>query len=105
MRQFHEQFVERHDFVYEDVDFLSKTYPDILFKDLPEAWICCIDEHLRAINNLDKVVSISQIYGFPVIQYENNISDRDFDIVKNLERSLLCMDIDLHKQIDAIILN
>lgn len=109
MREFHEQFVERHDFEYADSDFLQNKYQHILFKDIPEAWVCCIDEHLFAVNELLKVVSISQIYGFPVIQYENNICDRDFDIVQNLERSLLCMDIDLHKQLEAeehaIILN
>lgn len=101
MREFHEQFVDRHDFEYADLEFLQKKYQHILFKDIPEAWVCCIDEHLFAVNELSKVVSISQIYGFPVIQYENNISDRDFDVIQHLERGLLCMDIDLYKQLEV----
>lgn len=101
MREFHQQFIERHDFKYPDMEVLPSKYPGILFKDIPEAWVCCIDQHLHAVNYLSKVVSISQIYGFPVIQYENDIPDRDFYIITQMERSLLCMDTDLHKQLDS----
>jgi hypothetical protein len=105
VREFHEQWSERHDFEYEDSDLLSKKYPNISFNDIPQAWMCCIFDHLSSMKDISKVVSISQIMGFPVIQYENNIGDIEFDIIKDLERSLECIDIDLHKQLDAIILN
>jgi len=100
MREFHDQFVQRHDFEYADLEFLQNKYQHILFKDIPEAWVCCIDEYLFSINELSKIISISQIYGFPVIQYDNSIGDRDFDIIQKLERNLLCMDVDLHKQLE-----
>jgi hypothetical protein len=105
VREFHEQWSERHDFEYDDSDLLSKKYSNISFKDIPQAWVCCIFDHLSSIKDISKIVSVSQIMGFPVIQYENNIGDVEFDIIKDLERSLECIDIDLHKQLDAIILN
>lgn len=105
IEEFHKQWAERHDFEYDDSDILSKHYPSVLFKNIPQAWICCIYDHLYKIKNLDKVVSISQIFGFPVINYENEISNSDFDILKNMEHSILSIDIDLHNQLDAVVLN
>ena len=101
-KEFHEQFVERHDFEYDDSDFLSKKFTSILFKDIPQAWVCCIYDHLYLMNDLSKVTSISQVFGFPVIQYENNIGDVEFHILKDMENDLLCVDIDLYKQLDAV---
>jgi hypothetical protein len=103
--EFHKQWAERHDFEYDDADFLSKKFPNILFKNIPQAWVCCIYDHLYLIDDLPKVLSVSQIFGFPVIQYENDIGDDDFHIIKDMENSILCIDVDLHKQLEAIILN
>jgi hypothetical protein len=103
--EFHKQWAERHDFEYDDADFLSKKFPNILFKNIPQAWVCCIYDHLYLIEELPKVFSILQVFGFPVINYENNIADDDFHILKDMENSILCIDVDLHKQLEAIILN
>jgi len=105
VKEFHEQFLERHDFEYDDSDFLSKKFTSILFKNIPQAWVCCIYDHLYSIKDLSKIVSISQVFGFPVIQYENDIGDLEFHILKDMENSLLCVDFDLHKQLDAAVLN
>ncbi len=99
--EFQKLFIERHEFNYDELDLLSTTYPDILFKDIPQAWVCCIYDRLSSIRDLSKIVSISQIFGFPVIQYENDISDVTFGILKDLEHDLLLADIDLHNQLDA----
>jgi hypothetical protein len=105
VREFHEQWLARHDFEYDDSDFLSKRYNNILFNNIPQAWVCCIFDHLSSMKDLSKVVSISQIYGFPVIQYENTISDVEFNIIKHLELSLESIDIDLYGQLATAVLN
>jgi hypothetical protein len=105
MQEFNQQFVDRHEFEYDDSCFLSKEYPKILFKGIPQAWVCCIFDHLSLMNDLSKIISISQIFGFPVVQYENNISNDEFSILKDMENMILCIDVDLHKQLDAVILN
>jgi len=105
VREFNEQWSERHDFEYDDSDFLNNKFTNILFENIPQAWVCCISDHLSSIKDLSKIISICQIMGFPVIQYENSISDKELDIVKDLERSLESIDVDLHNQLDAIILN
>lgn len=103
--EFHKQWAERHDFEYEDSDFLSKKYQSILFKDIPQAWVCCIFDHLCLVEELPKIVSISQIFGFPVVQYENDIRTEDFYILKDMENSILCIDVDLHNQLEAVVFN
>jgi hypothetical protein len=103
--EFHKQWTDRHDFEYDDIDFLSNKYSDIVFKNIPQAWVCCIADHLSLIKDLSKVMSVSQNFGLPVIQYENDISDNDFHMLKNMENSILCIDIDLYKQLDAECLN
>lgn len=104
-QEFHKQFLERHDFEYEDKQFLNNQYQGILFKDIPQAWVCCIDQYLSKMDSLGKLVSISQIFGFPVIQFENDISTKGFAILKDLEYSLLKIDDDLHRQLDIITIN
>lgn len=101
IQEYNKQFIARHDFSYADIKFLPNKYSNILFKDIPEAWVCCIDDYLSRIKEHNKVVSISQIYGFPVIQYENDINSKDFEILKQLERTILCMDVDLQDQLDS----
>jgi hypothetical protein len=103
--EFHKQWAERHDFEYDDVDFLPKKFPNILFKNIPQAWVCCIYDHLDLIEDLPKVLSISQIFGFPVVNYDNDIGDDDFHILKDMENGILCIDVDLHKQLEVVVLN
>jgi hypothetical protein len=103
--EFNKQFIERHELEYDDLDLLPNKYPNILFKDIPQAWVCCIYDSLYSMKDLSKIVSISQIFGFPVIQYENDIRDVEFKILKDLEHDLLSIDMDLHNQLDAITLN
>jgi hypothetical protein len=105
VREFHEQFRERHDFEYDDSNFLTRKFNNIMFCNIPQAWVCCIDTYLSLIEDNSKIVSVSQIMGFPVIQYENDIGDIEFDLIKNMERELLCIDVDLHRQLDAVVLN
>jgi len=104
MKQFHDQFIQRHEFEFEDSDFLSSKYNKILFQNIPQAWVCCIDNYLCNINT-GNINSISQILGFPIIDCKNNISDSDFNVLKKLENKLQLIDIDLYKQIDAVVLN
>ena len=105
MKEFHQEFAQRHDFQYDDMSFLSDKFKTILFNNIPQAWVCCIYDCLSLID-ISKIISISQIMGFPIIQYENNIGDFEFDILKKMERDLYLIDKDLHNSLDAaIILN
>lgn len=101
VQEFNKQFTERHDFQYEDVDFLPTTYRRILFNNIPQAWVYPIFESLSKIKDIGNIISVSQIFGFPVFRYKKNISENDINIVKKLENELLCVDMDLHKQLDV----
>ena len=53
--QFYYKFLDRHDFVDEDIKVLAKNFPNVLFHHIPQAWIIPIDEMLRDIFEFDKL--------------------------------------------------
>lgn len=106
--QFEEQFVARHDFEYQDLNFLSNKYKYINFNDIPEAWVCRIDDVLSMMKNPLCLRSVSQVMGFFIVTYngQEKIVDYDCNLLKDLENSLIILDIDLHMQIkEGIVLH
>ncbi len=97
--EFKSQFIERHEFVYSDLDVLRKRFKHILFNDIPEAWVYAIDKTLSIMSQPNKIHSVSQVFGFLVVDCAK-MSDFDKNLLKTLELELKVLDIDLHEQIE-----
>lgn len=105
VNQFSAEFSQRHDFIYQDFNFLPKKYNNICFRDIPEAWVCLIDETLSKFEDISKVKSISQFHGFCIVDC-SNVSDTDQKLLIALDASIRLIDIDLHDQLeDGIVLH
>jgi hypothetical protein len=103
IKEFSDQFSERHDFDYDDSSFLSKKFSNIIFSSIPQAWVCPIYDFLTEIDS-SKIISISQVMGFPVINYKK-LSGNELSLLKKLENDVKAADLDLYNRLDAIILN
>jgi len=97
--QFGSEFNKRHDFEYEDIDFLPKKYNHISFRKIPEAWVCPIDHCLEKMEDLMKVSEISQYSGLLVVHCDN-ISENDRQLLVELDKTLRLIDLDLHEQLE-----
>lgn len=105
VEQFSAEFSKRHDFTYQDFDFLPEKYSHICFKDIPEAWVCLINSTLSMLEDNTKVKSIKQYHGFCVVDYEN-VSETDLTLLVSLDAGLRLIDVDLHEQLeDGIVLH
>ncbi|MFA5757962.1 MAG: hypothetical protein WC942_01095 [Clostridia bacterium] len=104
--EFSEIFNHRHDFNCTDINILSDKYTNIIFKNIPEAWILEIDKFLSLIKQPKKIFKISQEFGFLVIFHNDKLIQHDKEILQQLENNLTILDIDLHSQLkEGIILN
>jgi hypothetical protein len=107
VQQLSEEFNARHDFEYEDIDFLHLNYPTIGFFRIPEAWVCPIDETLRKMTDesICTIRSISQVMGHLVIDYCPT-SEQNRVLFATLDRNLKLLDIDLHDELgEGIVLH
>jgi hypothetical protein len=105
MNDFNNIFIERHDFQYDDLEFLPSKYTNIRFIDIPEAWVVLIDMCLEKIQQLISIKSISQVMGHLSIE-AIYLSDEDKVTLKRLEDMVKQLDIDLHGQIsEGIVLH
>ena len=107
VQQFSVEFNARHDFDYEDIDFLHINYPTISFSSIPQAWVCPIEEVLGQVADEDfgKIHSISQVMGHLVVDYCPT-SEHNRVLFSKLERKLISLDIDLHDELgEGIILH
>lgn len=95
--QFGVEFNKRHDFEYEDIDFLPKKYGYITFKEIPEAWVCPIDHCLEKMEDPTKVTKMSQYSGLLVIHC-GEVSEYDQKLLTGLDRTVRLIDLDLHEQ-------
>lgn len=104
INNFNDEFIKRHDFIYDDLSFLSKKYPKIIFRNIPEAWVCEIDHTLSVITNPLSLRCISQIMGFLVL--DGSFNETDKALIKELEQKIMSLDIDLYKDLDeGLVLN
>jgi hypothetical protein len=99
MNDFNKDFIERHDFVYDDSSFLSSKYPSIKFLNIPEAWVVVIDIALGKMREPFKIRSISQVMGHLSVDV-SKVSDVDQAVLKWLEKKLIELDFDLHSAIE-----
>lgn len=102
LQQFSKEFLERHDFEYEDSNFLSHKYQHIKFLDIPEAWVFQIDDALGMLDRPMSVRSISQVMGLIVFDVQD-LNDHDKLILKKLEEKIISLDKDLHDLLDVVI--
>lgn len=99
LEEFYNQFVDRHEFVYEDSETLAERFRNISFYNIPEAWVYLVDKFLSMMNQVRKIRSVSQVYGFLVVDCKD-LSDFDKNILADLELHLKVLDMDLHNQIE-----
>lgn len=99
VEQFNTEFINRHNFTYEDIDFLPKKYYYIAFKDIPEAWVCPIDLALEKLQDPMKVMKIFQYSGFLIIDCDN-ILNEDRKILNELDQTIRLIDYDLYEQLE-----
>jgi len=99
-------FNHRHTFNYPDKAFLDNQYPNIAFRNIPDAWVGAIDESLLKFkDDIKNIHSISQYHGFVIIKH-NCSSKREKDILNKLERDIKTIDIDLYNKLgDCQVLN
>jgi hypothetical protein len=97
--QFNNEFSKRHDFQYQDIDFLPKKYKTISFGNIPEAWVYSIDHFLSSVNDINKINSLHQFYGQLVIK-SDKLSTNDNLLLKNLNNNIRSLDLDLYKQLE-----
>ena len=104
IEEFSKEFNKRHDFEYDDDEFLPNKYSEISFQDIPEAWVCVIDTYLSKLKDKSAISSISQVMGLCVIAGESSSEDKK--ILQCLEKTISDIDMDLHEQLKSgIILN
>jgi len=103
VQEFSSVFSDRHDFEYEDSMYLSDKYKSITFLNIPEAWVCLIDEHLSKLKDVKCVRSVSQVMGFLVLD-TSVVSEYDKKLLVSLDKRLASLDIDLYKLLDEGIL-
>jgi hypothetical protein len=99
VQQFSSEFSDRHDFEYEDSEFLKNKYNGILFLNIPKAWVCSIDSALSKMNQPLNVRSISQVLGFVVFD-THDLLEHDRKVLLWLEKQLVLLDKDLHEELD-----
>ena len=91
-------FRARHNFNWPDKAFLPNNYPNICFKNIPEAWMAAIDNTLVKIKDTSKISSISQLHGFVSIQHSSS-NKKHKDLLSKLEKDLMLIDLDLHNKL------
>lgn len=99
IEQFNSEFTKRHDFEYEDINFLPKKYSYMSFKKIPEAWVGSIDHCLSKMEDPTKVSGISQYCGLLVIS-SSNVSSSDQKLLNSLDKNIRLLDLDLHELLE-----
>lgn len=97
-------FLNRHDFEDSDLNLLQSKYPDVLFSNIPQAWILPIDNMLEDIYSVDPEIklSVKQMFGFLII--DEIPHNPDFlhtfkEIINSCEKLIYQLDLDLHNEI------
>lgn len=96
LKKIAKEFNKRHDFNSDDLKVLQNNFPNIKFKNIPEAWIVLIDSMLLELKKYNYIVNnVSQYFGHLIIKSSN--TDIKFKkIVAKYEKNLYSIDIDLH---------
>lgn len=93
------EFNCRHDFDTNDVKLLNSRFYNTISYNIPEAWIYLIDCLLAKAYTINPLMvrTITHHYGFLSVIYRDVDVPREFlDYVKEIEKQLYLIDIDLH---------
>ena len=106
LEEFTAIFNTRHDFDYDDFDYLSNKYPTVCFENIPEAWVCIIDSFLQNISDIENVKLISQVMGHLIVKSRKCFTSDDSKLLVEMEKTTIQLDIDLHRALgEGIVLN
>lgn len=97
--EFQREFINRHDFIYPDLNYLSNKWKHICFENIPEAWVGSIDDCLSNIKEPLKIKNISQEYGMLFIS-NDELSIQDKNLLEYLSSNIRILDIDLHERLE-----
>jgi hypothetical protein len=95
------EFYYRHEFGSEEISVLHNNHPGIMFHNIPEAWLVVIDQMLDELRSFAQVTWVQQHFGFLTVLFKDPPGEDAKAIVKNAERRLYRIDMDLHKQLDC----
>ena len=97
-------FISRHIFQDQDLQLLKDKYPNVEFSNIPKAWILSIDQMLEDIYNVEPnlKLSVKQVLGFLVVDKIPHDPQFSFNyeyILKNCEKMVYQLDLDLHADV------
>lgn len=81
------EFDSRHDWDDGELNILQSKWPQIKFKNIPQAWIIPIENFLLK-SNLDNIKEIRQEYGQLIVSNDKMIENRLDSIIKKIDMDL-----------------
>lgn len=90
-------FNYRHDFDAQDLKVLKNNFPEIIFKDIPEAWICKIDSMLLSFKNIENIKEVKQSCGFLFVKGKKELDLHDKNLIETSEKDIYQADSDLYQ--------
>lgn len=105
-QSFVKEFEKRHDFQTSEVTVLESHFPNTKFRNIPEAWIWCIDQMLERIYKIDSkaITSVYQLFGLLCVEPSRRSPKID-EIISEYEKKMYFIDMDLRKEISDTQLN
>ena len=98
LKEFSVIFSNRHDFIYDDYYYLKDKY-NIDFVNIPEAWVCVIDDYFIRLDDITKISKVEQIFGHVIITASIQ-SNHDKNIIEKLSKRIINIDRDIHESLD-----
>ena len=99
----YKEFENRHDFDSDALSLLRRRFMNTFFGAIPEAWVIPLDEMLEKVYEKDPFMirSIDQHFGFLGITFRRlqSMSDDIEKLIKQTEKRLYDIDVDLHEAI------
>lgn len=91
------EFSIRHDFEDDDLDILKERWSNIIFKNIPAAWIIIIDEMLCLLRYNNPIKEIHQEFGQFITLFSRELNPKQQQIIKRAEISIYNIDKDLYE--------
>src|SRR5690606_15236483 len=98
---FVKDFNYRNEIDLGEIENLSKIFNKTIINNIPISWILSIDCLLNSLYERNCIpLSISQSYGFLVIEFKETPSKEILDIVRYTEEEVYAFDDDLYKELE-----
>ena len=95
--EFKKEFDKRHDFESSDLNYLYKKYSNIVFSNIPYAWVINIDDMLCELPHTS-IAEIRQDFGQPIFILKNKEEKEKYQSILNkFDKALRYIDKDLHQ--------